>query len=109
MEDKIKFSDWQKFDFRVGEIIKVDDHPNADKLYVLVVDIGEKKLQLVAGIKKHYDKEYLIGKKVIVFVNLEEAMIRGVKSQGMLLAAQKDENVFFLTPEKNIDNGAKIR
>lgn len=109
MNEIIKFSDWQRFDFRVGEILKVDDHPNADKLYVLIVDIGDKKIQLVAGLKSHYDKEYLTGKKIIVFTNLEEGMFRGVKSQGMLLAAEKDGNVFFLTPEKDVGVGAKIR
>lgn len=109
MDEKIKFSDWQRLDIRVGEILQVDDHPNADKLYVLMVDIGDKKIQLVAGLKSYYSKEDLLGKKIVVFVNLESATIRGVASQGMLLAAEKDGKVLFLTPEKDIKNGAKVR
>ncbi|MEK6904092.1 MAG: methionine--tRNA ligase subunit beta [Nanoarchaeota archaeon] len=106
---EIKFSEWQKMDLRVGEILEVNDHPNADKLYVLKVDIGEKEIQLVAGIKNFYKKDELKGKKIVVFTNLEPAVLRGVKSEGMLLAADKDGRVTLLVPEKNIESGAKIR
>lgn len=109
MDDKIKFSEWERFDFRVGEVLQVDDHPNADKLYVIIVDIGERKIQLVAGLKEYYNKEDLTGKKIVVFTNLEPATFRGVTSQGMLLAAEKDGKVLFLTPEKDMKSGAKIR
>ena len=68
--ETIKFEDWKKIDLRVGEIKEVEYHPKADKLLLLKVDIGEKVITLVAGIKNYYDKESLIGKKVIVFVNL---------------------------------------
>ena len=106
---EIKFSEWQKMDLRVGEILEVNDHPDADKLYVLKVDIGEKEIQLVAGIKNFYKKDELKGKKIVVFTNLEPAVLRGVKSEGMLLAADKDGRVTLLVPEKNIESGAKIR
>lgn len=105
----IKFSEWQNMDLRVGEIKEVNDHPNADKLYVLKVDIGEKEIQLVAGIKKFYTKEELTGKKIIVFTNLEPAVLRGAKSEGMLLAADTKDGPILLSPEKNAENGAKIR
>ncbi|MEK6936642.1 MAG: methionine--tRNA ligase [Nanoarchaeota archaeon] len=109
--DKIKFSDWQKLDLRVGKIKGVKDHPNAEKLYILLVDIGpiEQNIQLVAGLKQHYGKNELVGKKVIVFRNLEPAVIRGEESAGMVLAAVKDNKVVLITPDKDIDLGAKIQ
>ena len=103
----IPFKEWQKMDLRVGEVKEVQDHPNADKLYVLKVDIGKKVVQLVAGIKPFYKKDELKGKKVIVFVNLEPAMLRGVESQGMILAA--GDSASLLTPLKKVENGSKIR
>jgi methionyl-tRNA synthetase len=107
-EETIKFDEWKKFDFRIGKIKEVEDHPNADKLYVLKVDIGDKEKTLVAGIKEHYTKEELVGKNIVVFNNLEPANLRGVKSEGMLLAATDNGNVVLLTVDKDIKPGAKI-
>ena len=112
VEGLINFSDWQKTDFRVGKVISVEAHPNADKLYVLKVDLGElRERTLVAGLKDFYSKEDLEGKIVIVFVNLEPAVLRGVKSEGMLLAADDAENgkIALLQPDKEIKLGSKIR
>ena len=108
--DAIKFTDWQKLDLRVGEILEVNDHPNADKLYIIKIDVGDKKINLVAGLKNYYDKKELVGKKVIIFTNLEQKILRGIKSEGMVLAAD-DENgkVVLLTIDRNIKNGSKIR
>lgn len=105
--EKVKFSDWQKMDFKVGEIKSVEDHPNADKLLVLKVDVGEE-IQLVAGIKNHYSKEELVGKKIIVFTNLEPAKLRGIESNGMLLAAEDGDKIILLAPEKDASVGSKI-
>jgi len=87
--EKISFNDFKKIDLRVGKIKSIKIHPNADKLYVLVVDLGkgEHDIQLVAGLKDHYKEDELIGKKIIVVRNLEHNVIRGLESQGMLLAA----------------------
>ena len=75
-------------DLRVGSIIGVKNHPDAERLYILLVDIKrEKELQLVAGLRKHYAKEELIGKKIIVFANLQSTTLRGIESFGMVLAA----------------------
>ena len=74
----IKFDDFKKLEIKVGRILDVKDHPNADKLYLINVDTGEKR-RLVAGIKKDYSKEELIGKKIIVICNLEQREIRGSK------------------------------
>ncbi|MCD6330832.1 MAG: methionine--tRNA ligase [Thermoplasmata archaeon] len=81
---------FSKLDLRVAKIIKVEDHPNADKLYILELDVGELgKRRIVAGIKPWYKKEELIGKKIVLLANLKPAKIRGVKSEGMLLAVDR--------------------
>ncbi len=73
---------------KVAKIVSVDDHPDAEKLYVLQIDLGTEKRQLVGGIKEYYSKEELVGKKIIVVSNLKKAKLRGVESQGMLLAGE---------------------
>lgn len=105
----IKFDDFKEMELKVGEILEVEDIPNADKLYELKVDTGEERT-LVAGIKKHYSKEELIGKKIIVICNLEQRKLKGITSEGMLLAASDNdkENVVLLTVDKDIENGSKI-
>ncbi len=108
--EEISFDQWKKLDLCVGEIIDVQDHPNADKLYILQVDIGKEQRTLVAGLRQHYEKDSLVGKKVIVFTNLKPAELRGVMSQGMVLAAveEDEKKVVLLSPEEDIANGALI-
>jgi len=110
--ENVKFSDWEKLDLRIGEIVDVENIEGADKLYKLSVDIGkEKPITLCAGIKEFYSKEDLIGKKIVVFVNLEPKTLRGVESQGMILAAgSKEENkCSLISPlDNSISNGSKI-
>lgn len=108
-KDKIPFAEWQKLDLRVAKIINVKEHPNADNLYLLDVDLGSEKRQLVAGLKQHYKPEQLKGKLCIVFANLEPATIRGIKSEGMIFAAVSDKDVVILQPEKDIKLGSRIR
>jgi methionyl-tRNA synthetase len=105
-ELKIKYSgkrkdEFAKIDLRVARIEKAEDHPKADKLVVLEISLGKQKRTLVAGLKEHYPKNIeLIGKHIIVLTNLKPALLRGVKSQGMLLAAQKGDKVkLILAPE----------
>ena len=112
MTEDISFDQWKKLDLRVGEILEVEDHPQADRLYVLKVDVGGEERTLVAGLREHYEKDELLGKKVIVFTNLKPVDLRGVTSQGMVLAAVEEgdeETVVLLTPEEDIASGAKIR
>ena len=111
MADIISFKDWQKLDLRVGKILKVEDHPDADKLYVIEVDLGTEKRKLVAGLKQHYDKKKLKGKKCIVFTNLEPAKIRGIESKGMVLTAVNYDHskVFLIAPEDDIELGSKVQ
>ncbi|UCD21175.1 MAG: methionine--tRNA ligase subunit beta [archaeon] len=106
----IPFKEWQKLDLRVAKILEVKPHPNADKLYLLEIDLGSEKRTLVAGLKNNYSPEDLKGKLCVVFTNLEPATIRGVKSEGMILAAvNKDESkIFILQPEQYIELGSRI-
>lgn len=107
----ISYDEWKKLELRVGKIIDVQDHPNATRLYVLKVDIGTEQRTLVAGIREHYPKEELLGKLVVVFTNLAPVELRGVKSEGMILAAVDTEknHVFVLTPDHSIRPGAVIQ
>jgi len=112
IEGIASFSEWEKIDLRVGKIIEVENIEGADKLYKLDIDIGEEKPRIIcAGIKKYYSKEELEGKKIILFVNLTPRKIRGIESQGMILAAIDEENdeVILISPEKNISIGSKIK
>jgi len=106
----IDIEEFKKVELRVGEIVEVKDHPNADKLYVLTVDFGNEKRQIVAGIREYYSKEDLLGKKIVVVTNLKPRNIRGVESQGMLLAAEKEGKLSLIIPDpkKEIDRGAAV-
>jgi len=106
----VSFEEFKKMDIRVGKIVKIEPHPNADKLYVLLVDLGfgENKRQIVAGLRQHYSMEELMGKKIVMITNLQPALIRGIESNGMLLAAVDKGKVVLVTPEKDIEEGAKV-
>jgi methionyl-tRNA synthetase len=103
------FDDFSKLELRVGRILEANDHPNADRLYVLKVDLGEKQVQLVAGIKNSYAKEELIGKSAIIVANLEPKVLRGVESNGMLLAAHSEDKIIILTTDKEASPGSLIK
>ena len=113
MENTIPFSDWEKIDLRVGQIKNVEDIENADKLYKLTIDLGKKigKRTVCAGIKKHYSKEELKGKKVIVFTNLMPRKLKGIESQGMILAScsEDESEIVLLSPEKDAQVGSRVR
>ena len=109
MAEKITFDEFKKLELRVAEILEAVPHPNADRLYVVTIKIGAEERQVVAGIRAHYTTEELKGKKVVFVANLEPATIRGVESQGMLLAASNDTMLTLVTPERAIDTGAPVR
>lgn len=104
----ITIDEFRKLELRVGVVKSAEAHPNADKLLVLKVDLGSEERQIVAGIRAHYQSEELVGKQVVVVANLETATLRGLESQGMVLAASDGERVVFLTPEKTVNAGAKV-
>jgi methionine--tRNA ligase beta chain len=104
----VSFDEFKKLEIRVGEIISVEHVPNADKLYVLQVDMGGKQIQLVAGLKQIYKEDELKGKKIVVVTNLDPVNIRGVKSEGMLLAAVDGDDVSLLTVDRPIKVGSGV-
>lgn len=111
MEGIATFDDWQKINLVVGQIKNVEEISGADKLWKLTVDLGDEERTICAGIKKFYPKEELEDKKIIVIKNLAPRMMRGIESQGMLLAAiNSDESkVILLSPEKDIEVGSIVR
>ncbi|MCI5493269.1 MAG: methionine--tRNA ligase [Lachnospiraceae bacterium] len=106
---EIEYDDFMKMQFQVGEIIKCEEVPKSKKLLCSQVKIGSQVKQIVSGIKKHYTAEEMVGKKVMVLVNLKPAKLAGVLSEGMLLCAE-DENgeLALMTPEKKMPSGAEI-
>ncbi len=110
MKQEIKYEEFKKIELKIATIKSAEDHPNADKLYVLKIDFGNEERRIVAGIKDHYRKEELIGKQIVIVANLEAAKLRGVESQGMLLAADNGKGkIVLLTPDKKIENGAEVK
>ena len=105
----INIQDFSEIDLRVAEIKAVEEHSDADKLLVLKIDAGDGEKQLVAGIKNHYSTEELVGRKIIVVNNLAPAVLRGVESQGMLLAARDGDKVVLLTTEKDVEPGSRVQ
>lgn len=101
--------DFRKLDLRVAEIKEVNDHPNADKLLVLTLDVGDRQKQVVAGIKNFYGKETLLGRQVILIDNLDPVVLRGVESQGMILAASDESGLAVVSPEKKIKPGSIVK
>jgi len=104
----ISIDDFRKIELRVATIKSAEPHPNADKLLVLQVDLGGETRQICAGIRNHYSAEELVGRQIVVVANLETAKLRGLDSQGMLLAASDEGRVIILTPEKSVQAGAKV-
>ncbi len=106
---KISIDEFRKIDLKVATIKAAEAHPNADKLLVLQIDIGGEQRQICAGIRNSYTPEELIGKQIIVVANLETAKLRGMESQGMLLAASDGDRVIIMTPEKPVQVGAQVK
>lgn len=108
-KEEITFDDWMKMQFQVGEIIACEEVPKSKKLLCSQVKIGSQVKQIVSGIKQHYSAEEMVGKKVMVLVNLKPAKLAGVLSEGMLLCAEDAEgNLALMTPEKDMPAGAEI-
>ena len=105
----ISFEEFQKIDLRVGKIVEVEKVEGTDKLLKLKVDLGAEKRQLVAGIAKFYQPKDLIGREIVVVVNLEPKTLIGIESQGMLLAANIEGKPVLLKPDEEVPPGTKIR
>jgi methionine--tRNA ligase beta chain len=107
----VTYDDFAKLDLRVGTILEAAEHPNADRLLVLKVDLGKETRQIIAGIRGDYAPEGLVGRQIVVVANLAPRKMRGLESQGMLIAAvvrqpgQDKSDVVILTTEKNTPPG----
>jgi methionyl-tRNA synthetase len=108
--EQIGIDEFSRIELRVATVVGAEAHPRADRLVVLQVDIGEEQRQLVAGIRAQYTPEELIGRQIVVVANLQPATLRGIESQGMLLAASDGAgNLVIIGPEKPIRAGAVVR
>ena len=108
-KDEIEYDDFMKMQFQVGEIIACEEVKKSKKLLCSQVKIGSQVKQIVSGIKKYYSAEEMVGKKVMVLVNLKPAKLAGVLSEGMILCAEDENgNLAVMTPEKNMPSGAEI-
>jgi methionyl-tRNA synthetase len=106
----ISIDDFRNIELRVATVTAAAPHPNADRLLVLTIELGSEQRQLVAGIRAHYEPQDLIGKQVVVVANLHPATLRGVESQGMLLAASDDQGrLTIVTPEQPVSSGALVK
>ena len=106
----VSIEEFQKLVFRVGTIVSAEHHPNADRLIVLSVDLGEgAPRQLVAGIKSSYQPSDLIGKQVVVVANLKPATLRGVESHGMALAASDEAGIVLISPGRMVRPGSIVK
>ena len=108
VKPEITFDDFKKLDIRIGTVEKVEAHPNADKLWLLDVNFGGPTRRIVTGLRGIYESEDLLGKKIAVLVNLAPAKFRGEESNGMLLAAEGNDVVSLLQPDKEIEDGSEV-
>ena len=109
----IQFDDFLKLDLRVAKIVEASNHPNADKLIVMKIDLGEEQRQIIAGLRDWYEAEGLVGKDVVVVANLAPRKMRGLESNGMLLAATvggmpSPDDVIVLTTDRPAPAGSAV-
>lgn len=105
----VPIEEFRKVELIVAQIKEVKEHGNADRLYVVQVDTGQDVRQVVAGIRKAYTPEQLVGRRVILVANLEPAVIRGETSNGMLLAASDANGMALLMPDKDVALGSVVK
>jgi methionine--tRNA ligase beta chain len=105
----INFDDFTKLDIRVGKIISAEKVEGTEKLLRLVIDLGTEQRQIVAGIAESYLPDQIVGKEIPLLVNLEPRKIRGIESQGMILAADVEGKPVLLHPEREVSPGSLVR
>ena len=107
--EEITIDDFKKVELRVAQVIKAEPVPKADKLLKLQLDLGYEERQVVSGIAEHYKPEELTGKKVICVTNLKPVKLRGVLSQGMILAGSLDGQLALASIAESLPNGAQVK
>ena len=109
MKPTITYDDFAKLDLRIATVLAAREHPNADKLVLLTIKVGEEEKQIVAGIRAYYPPQDLVGRQIVVVNNLQEVMLRGEESRGMLLAASDSQGVVLLRPDRECESGATVK
>jgi tRNA-binding protein len=109
MKPEITYDDFAKIELRIATVLSAREHPNADKLMLLQIKVGDEEKQIVAGIRGHYTPEQLTGRQIVVVNNLQEAMLRGEESHGMLLAASDAGGIVLLRPDRECECGAGVK
>ena len=109
MAEKISIDQFAQLDLRTAKVLEARPHPNADKLMLLQIDVGDEQKQIIAGVRGHYEPEALVGRTIVIVNNLEPAMLRGEESNGMLLAASHGDRVVLLQPDADLPAGCKVR
>jgi methionyl-tRNA synthetase len=104
----ITIEDFKKVELKSARVLAAEKVEGADKLLKLQIEVAEEKRQLVAGIAQQYSSEELVGKTIIIVSNLQPATIRGIESQGMLLAVSDGDTLSLLTSDKKVDSGKPI-
>lgn len=107
-KSKISYEDFAKLEMRIGLVKSAEPIENSEKLLKLLVDFGGEERQVVSGIKKFYSIEDIIGRKFVFVTNLQKRKIMGMESQAMIMAAESEEGIVLLQPEKDIAPGSKI-
>jgi methionine--tRNA ligase beta chain len=105
----VSYEDFKKLEIRVGKVISAEKVPDADKLLTLVFDMGDHERQVVAGIAEHYEPDALIGRQMPVLVNLESKTLKGLESNGMILAADADGRPVVLSPDEEVPPGSVVK
>ncbi|MDP3954556.1 MAG: methionine--tRNA ligase subunit beta [bacterium] len=105
----ITYDDFKKLELVVAEVLEVERVEGSEKLLKLKVNIGKEERQIIAGIGKEYEPEFMVGKKIVVIANLEPRQLMGLESQGMLLAADNEGKPVFLMPEKDAPAGSPVK
>lgn len=104
----VPLDDFKKIELRTAKVLEVNEIPGADKLWKLRIDAGADQKEIVAGIKAFYTKESLVGKTIVIVNNLAPAVIRGIESKGMLLAAKNGPSLTLLTLEQDLPPGSIV-
>ncbi|MHC5057558.1 MAG: methionine--tRNA ligase subunit beta [Planctomycetota bacterium] len=104
----VSFAEFKKLELRVATVLEAKAHPNADKLLLLRVRVGDREKQIVAGIRKYRDPEALVGGQIVVADNLEPAVLRGERSEGMLLAVLDGDEFALLVPDAKVRDGSLV-
>ncbi len=106
-DDLITIDDFARVQLRTARVLEVEPHPKADRLWLLTIDGGDEKRQIVAGVRAHYTRDELLGRTIMVVWNLQPATIRGVESRGMLLAVEDHGVVRLIGPDGQVAPGSQ--